>query len=236
MPTPIIVAHRGIHDTHPENSLEALLAAWNAGVTWCECDIRGSSDDVPFLLHDGTLDRTSEGLGTIEQTISDVVARLKLRREDKSVSGCLIPTLEQVIPAMPPGTKFLIEIKPKVSDAVSRRTMQLCDPETCIVQSFDAPILHRAAEIRPEIELMLLVDKATDPLAAEKGPWTQVNANFKSLDAATVRMIRDRGFRVGAWTPNDEPDINHMLQLNLDMIISDHPLRAMRLAGLSKIG
>ena len=80
MNVPIIVAHRGIHGHLPENSLEALLEAWNRGVNWCECDVRGSSDHVPFLLHDGTLDRTTDGVGIIEQISSDVVSKVRLRR------------------------------------------------------------------------------------------------------------------------------------------------------------
>jgi glycerophosphoryl diester phosphodiesterase len=232
----IIVAHRGIHHDHPENSLEAFLAAWNGGVAWCECDVRGSVDHVPFLLHDGTLDRTTDGVGLIEQVSSDVVAKIRLRWENKMISDCLVPTLEDGIKAMPKGAKFLIEIKPKVSDEVIRRTMKLCDPGTCVVQSFDVPVLHKAAEFRREIELMLLVDKATDPAAAEDGPWTQVNARFNSLNALTVQVFRDRGMRVGAWTPNEEADIKHALDLNLDMIISDQPLRVMRLADERKIG
>ena len=232
----IIVAHRGIHQDHPENSLEALLAAWNGGVAWCECDVRGSSDHVPFLLHDGTLDRTTDGVGLIEQVSSDVVAKIRLRRENKMISDCLVPTLEQTISAMPAGAKFLIEIKPKVSEQTIRRTMELCDPASCVVQSFDLAVLRKAGEIRDDIEQMLLVDKATDPQALEDGPWKQINARFDSLNELTVQVLRDRGMRIGGWTPNEEADINRTLDLNLDMIVSDQPLRVKRLAERRRIG
>jgi len=236
MSKPVIVAHRGIHHEHPENSTEALLAAWNAGVVWCECDVRGSSECEPFLLHDGTLERTSDGSGMIENTGSDAISRLKLRREDGSISNCHVPRLETVIRAMPAGAKFLIEIKPKVLSDVVRRTLDLCNPATCIVQSFDADILHQSARLRPEVERMYLVDDVKD--AAKVGPpaWSQVNARFNSLNEGTVEMIRSQGLRIGAWTPNEQADIQRMLELNLDMIISDRPLAVGRLADLRDIG
>jgi glycerophosphoryl diester phosphodiesterase len=60
MTSPIVVAHRGLHDEHPENSLRAFLAAWEAGVEWCECDVRGSREHEPFVIHDETLERTTD--------------------------------------------------------------------------------------------------------------------------------------------------------------------------------
>src|SRR5690242_5942993 len=126
MPTPIIVAHRGLHHEHPENSLEAFDAAWAAGFEWCECDVRGSADDVPFVIHDETLDRTTRGRGRIDAASSEQLSRL-------------IPTFQELIEATPPSGRLLVEIKPGVSQGTIVRTMELCDGR-CVVQSFDPRI------------------------------------------------------------------------------------------------
>jgi glycerophosphoryl diester phosphodiesterase len=103
------------------------------------------------------------------------------------------------------------------------RTLELCDPSRCIVQSFDVELLRYAATRRQDLKLHLLVD---DVKGVEGGAWDAINAPFKSLDEGTVMSIRNVGFRVGAWTPNAAADIERVARLNVDMIISDQPLLA----------
>jgi glycerophosphoryl diester phosphodiesterase len=204
-----IIAHRGLHHQDVENTLSALRAAWDAGFTWCEIDLRGSLDHEPFLLHDETLERTTAGGGRIDQTTSE-------RLKDLSV-----PTFEELLASMPSPSRLLVEIKPKVNHAAVDRVLELCDPSRCIVQSFDAELLHYAAQRRRDIELHLLVDDAKE---IEGGPWNAINANFKTLDAATAKQIRNFGFGVGAWTPNAAEEMRRMIELKVDRIITDEPV------------
>src|SRR5688500_8181193 len=114
MRSPIIVAHRGLHTRHVENSMAALSAAWDAGIEWCEIDVRGSMEGQPFLMHDETLERTTSGVGLIAETRAAMLRKLG------------VPTLIEVVEAMPAGAKLLIEMKPGVSRGVIRRTMETC--------------------------------------------------------------------------------------------------------------
>src|SRR5437868_6095079 len=136
MSSPIIVAHRGLHDDHTENTLAALHAAWDAGIDWCEIDIRGSLEHQPFLLHDATLERTTSGVGPIDQTPADFLR------------GLDVPSLHEVLKSIPSSGRLLVEIKPGVSREVIRRTMEACSPQTCIVQSFDVWVLREAMQVR----------------------------------------------------------------------------------------
>src|SRR2546425_9621791 len=86
---PIIVAHRGLHDKHVENSLAAFKAAWEAGIEWCECDVHFSSDGVAVVIHDDTVDRTTSGTG--------FVANLNAKQLKKMG----VATLEEVLGTMP---------------------------------------------------------------------------------------------------------------------------------------
>ena len=223
MKTPTIVAHRGLHDEYPENSLKAMLAAWDAGIAWCECDVRGSLEHEPMLIHDESLERTTTGSGLVHQTSSTILHALNLRYQGGAIAAMCIPRFGTVMTSMPVHAKLLIEIKPKLAEDVVRRTLDLCRPESCVVQSFDPGVLWTAFACRPDVRLELLVEDARETIPA--GPWRAVNADFKSLTADVMRRRRDRDYAVGAWTVNADEDIRRILSLEVDRIISDRPLR-----------
>jgi glycerophosphoryl diester phosphodiesterase len=213
MSTPIVVAHRGLHDVHPENSLAAFRAAWEAGITWCECDVRGSFGHEPFVIHDETLDRTTRGKGPVHHASTRTLRELD------------VPSLESLIGILPATGKLLIEIKPDVSFETIGRTVELADPRTCVIQSFDRIVLVAAWKTRPEFEQHLLVEDAGARGKPMTGPWSAVNAEHKTLTSQLVASLREQRLKVGAWTVNDDPDIRRMIELEIDMIISDRPLR-----------
>lgn len=227
MPTPIIVAHRGLHHEHPENSLAAFAAAWEAGFEWCECDVRGSSDAVPVVIHDETLDRTTRGRGRVDAATCEQLGRF-------------VPSLQQLTEAMPASGRLLVEIKPGVSQRTIARTMELCNGR-CVVQSFDPRILTAAAQVRSGIDLKLLVEDARGPIARQAGAWSGINAAFKTMHPRIVETLHARKLTVGVWTVNSEVDIERILALGVDTIISDEPqlvcdLAGRRLAAGAKIG
>src|SRR5271156_5650201 len=76
---PIIVAHRGLHGELPENSLAAMVAAWDAGILWCECDVHLSRDGEAIVIHDETLDRTTTGQGPVGEFSLKQLEELRLR-------------------------------------------------------------------------------------------------------------------------------------------------------------
>src|SRR5215212_3397398 len=100
MKKPIIVAHRGLHETHTENSLGAFKAAWESGIIWCECDVHLSSDDVPVVIHDDTVDRTTTGTGFVNALSA------------KQLKKMGVQTLDDVIAAKPAEACLLVEYKP----------------------------------------------------------------------------------------------------------------------------
>ena len=219
MKKPIVVAHRGLHVDHVENTLGAVRAAWNAGFTWAEIDVRGSAEHEPFLMHDEMLDRTTKGVGPISETPAKVLKKLG------------VPSLAEACAAMPAGVKLLVEIKPKQHEEMVRKTLEVCDPSRCVIQSFDADLLRRAGELRADYQLHLLIE---DPKSPQGGPWESINVYHNALDVASIQSIRNMGFRVGAWTVNDKVDIERIAALNVDMMTSDQPLLARDIC--SKIG
>jgi glycerophosphoryl diester phosphodiesterase len=223
MASPTIVAHRGLHDEHPENSLEAMRAAWSAGLVWCECDVRGSSEDEPVVFHDETLDRLTEARGPVDRLSLKDLQSLRLRLAGGALSPATIPTFEAIVNATPPAGRLLVEIKPEASPATVERAMRMLDPHRCVIQSFDRRILRRVHELDARFALEVLAEDAGRPI--EDGPWRGINAQLSTLTPERVQAFRARGWRAGAWTVNTDEDIRRAIGLNLDTIITDRPLR-----------
>src|SRR3954469_23174838 len=95
----IFVAHRGLHDQFTENTLAAFCDAWSKGIQWCECDIHLSADNQPVVIHDDTLERTPSGHGPVS---AYTLSQLRFFN---------VPSLHEVIKAMPPAGGLLVEYK-----------------------------------------------------------------------------------------------------------------------------
>ena len=111
-PTPVVIAHRGLHDEHPENSLAAFRAAWDADVEWCECDVRMTSCFTPVVIHDQTLDRMTSAVGRVDQARWATAGQARLRRPNGLLSEHTLPALRDVLPDVGPRRRMLVEIKP----------------------------------------------------------------------------------------------------------------------------
>src|SRR4051812_36134505 len=114
---PIVVAHRGLHALAPENSLEAFTLAWQAGLTWGECDVRLSRDDHFIVIHDETLERTTTGRGRVAEYIADELLKLRLRDAEGEPRFVQLPSLERVMDAMPASGGMLVELKDLLTPA-----------------------------------------------------------------------------------------------------------------------
>ncbi len=109
---PLIIGHRGASREAPENTLESFRLAWDQGADGIEADFRLTADGRIVCMHDATTSRTTG----VDLNIADTTLE-ELRRLDAGLwkgpgwSGALIPTLAEVLAAIPPGTWFFIEIK-----------------------------------------------------------------------------------------------------------------------------
>lgn len=93
----MVAAHRAAHTVHPENSLPAIQHAIDMGLDIIELDVKVSKDGVPFLMHDGTINRTTNGTGDGEDyTIAELKA-FRLKNNDGTLSDLTIPTFEEAI-------------------------------------------------------------------------------------------------------------------------------------------
>ena len=93
----MVAAHRAAHNIHPENSLPAIQHAIDLGVDIIELDVKVSKDGIPFLMHDGTIDRTTNGTGDGEAYTMEELKKLRLKNNDGSLSDETVPTFEEAL-------------------------------------------------------------------------------------------------------------------------------------------
>jgi len=214
MAGPHRVAHRGYSAVAPENTLPALAAAVLAGATLVEFDVRTTADGVPVVIHDRTVDRTTDGSGHVAELTLDEISALDAGSWfSPAYAGTRIPLLHEVIDLLRPhaAVELLLEIKPPaILEQVKVIMGQVTDAgllERTVVQSFDPAVLRLVADAAPDVRLGLLRHGFDDEqvlLARELG-ISFVNPALRAVLAgpATVAELAEAGVGVMPWTPND---------------------------------
>ena len=249
-----IAAHRGGALLWPENSLLAYRNAVALGADLLETDIHLTADDEPVVLHDPTLERTTTGRGAVREARLADLAPLRLRGADGSTTTEPIPTLPQLLDlvAGAPGVGLLLEIK---VDTAGRRYPGIEEKALALVRArgllertwimgFQAETVRRVRELDPSARTVLLVTRGRTEreraspaeavrLTQEAGAgWLGIN--HRLLDGDVVAAARRAGIGLAAWTVNQESDIRRVLDLGVDVVISDRPDLALRLAGRAR--
>ena len=245
---PLIAAHRGGAGLWPENSLLAFRNAIALGVDALEFDLHLTRDGEVIVIHDPTLDRTTTASGRVrDRTLAEIrSARLKTRDGDATAER--VPTLAEVLDlARASSVELLPEIKVDASGqpypGIEEKVVSLLHERDLhgrvTIQAFQADTIGRLRGLQPEIRTMFLVsrrrlERASPPDAvrwARDAGASDLGMDFRVIDAAVVAAARAAKIRLSAWTVNDEPDIRRMLDLGVDIIMSDRPDVARKLAG-----
>jgi glycerophosphoryl diester phosphodiesterase len=245
---PIVIGHRGSAGDRPENTLLSFETALTRGAQILESDIQLSRDGVPILLHDPSLERTTDGQGNASECTWAELAALDAgsRFEDEHGKmpfrgrGIRIPSLEEAFERFPDAF-FNLEIK--CAGAIgSRATLDLVErfdraDRTLLTAGEDDIMqdLHAALEnhkIRPALgaslhEIVAAVASALDGSEMPPGVMAlQIPSTFADEPLATREFIEHahaNDVQVHVWTINDLEEIERLLDLGVDGIVTDHP-------------
>ncbi len=232
-PYPRWIAHRGAGKLAPENTLAAFAFGLDHGYRMAECDVKLSRDGVLFLLHDATLDRTTNGHGPAGTQDWAALARLDAGGWHSSpYAGEKLPTLDQLIDFCAAHRLLMnLEIKPSpgadraTGEAVARAVAArwpagLTAP---VLSSFSREALAAAQAARPEQRRALLLDKAAPDWreAAEQLGCQAICAHFSLWTDAFAAEVKAAGLRRLTYTVNDEAVAARLLALGLDGLITD---------------
>jgi glycerophosphoryl diester phosphodiesterase len=249
-PATLVAAHRGAAALWPENSLLAFRSALALGVDALEFDLHLTADGEVVVLHDPTLDRTSTGNGSVRELKLANLADVRLKTREGAVSGERVPTFTQVLDLVAPtSAEILPEIKVDANrqryDGIEEKVLALIRARGLMarttIQAFQVETIRRVRELEPRARTMLLVargdverDRARPAEAVRRARElgaTDLGMNHRLLDADVMSAARPAGIRVSAWTVNEEADIRRMIDLGVDIVMSDRPDLAKRLTG-----
>ena len=240
-PYPRWVAHRGAGKLAPENTLASFRLGAAHGYRMFECDVKLSADEVPFLMHDATLSRTTDvaqRLGSGASAVGGDHPWSALAQLDaggwhsRAYAGEPLPTLANITHyCRANGLLLNIEIKPtpglerRTGEVVAQHAAQLWAGAEVppLLTSFEPEALAGARDTRPELPRGLLLDTLWTgwlETALTLG-CVAVVCNHALWDLPSVRQAKSAGFRTLSYTVNDEWAAQRLLDLGTDAIITD---------------
>ncbi|MFB8239980.1 glycerophosphodiester phosphodiesterase [Kitasatospora purpeofusca] len=228
-----VLAHRGASSAAPENTLLSDEVARRAGADWIENDVQPSKDGVPHVLHDDTVDRTTNGTGRVRDLTAAQLGALDAgARFAPATAGARVPTLAaQLDDLRTRGGSLLLEIKgPHTRDEVARIVKDVRDHGMAgrvFVQSFETDALRYTRELAPELPLGLLrASLDADPVAVARDLGLSA---YNPADAAlatrpeVVAALHTAGVAVNAWTVDAPARWKALDAAGVDGIITNRP-------------
>ncbi|UOY91269.1 glycerophosphodiester phosphodiesterase [Ectobacillus sp. JY-23] len=242
MNLPLIFAHRGVKGTHPENTMIAFREAERVGAHGIELDVHLSKDGEVVIIHDETLDRTTNGSGLVCEKTLDELQQLDAGSYF-GFGGEHVPSLKEVLTWMQGNTLLLnIELKndmirytnleQKVIHLVREYNME----KRVILSSFNHESVAVLGDLAPDIERAILYHHPLqNPLQEARNYQAHgLHPNFRLLTPEFVLEARQQGYPLRPYTINQPQDLQSMIDLGVDVIITDWPERAFSLLNKRK--
>lgn len=226
------IAHRGFSAAAPENTLAAFRKALEMKADAIECDVHLSKDGHMMVIHDPTVDRTTNGTGEVGgMTLAELKALDAGSWFGPEFTGEKIPTLEEVLDLVKGRTTLIVEIKKQGQEdaavaAITERGMS----ESTLVASFHERVGLRMAALNPAIPFVfaLYCDQKLDEDEAVHlaDDAAAVNAsifavNYRAITPALVRATHAANLKLFAWTVDDPNEMRRMAEMGADMIASN---------------
>ncbi len=230
------VAHRGFSDRYPENTLVAIRAAIDAGADGCEFDVYSCQDNTVVLMHDKTVERTTNGKGKVTQLNLAALQSLDAGSwKDAKFAGEKVPTLKEALGVLrDSGCQGVIEIKmegisQQVIDDV--RKMKMVDQVAVI--AFSQDVVREIRSLEPSLTCAWLSGEKLKGTTQENADWIEqhakqcdakiVDLSYKMLSEELVRELKRRGLAVWTWTVDDPAMMKKLQAWGVDSITTNRP-------------
>lgn len=229
---PAIIAHRGGKRWAPENSLSAFKKALAAGVDGIELDIHKCKSGELVVIHDDTLNRTTNGSGYVKDRTWEELAKLDSGSwYSPAFKGERLPLLKEVLDLVQGKILINIEIKncpinyAGIDDDLLKMLESYPYPDKIIISSFDHSVLKRIHAKNKKYKLALLGDSVMADLGAyARGVGAAAwNPDFDCVREDTVKDAHKASLAVNTWTVNGPDNWKRATNLQVDSIITDDP-------------
>ena len=223
---PQIIAHRGATSLAPENTLSAFQLALDLGVDFLEMDVRISLDDSLMVIHDSTVNRTTNSSGGVNTLSYNQLKSLDAGSHFSSnFSGEQIPSLREVLLLGKNKTKFCIELKDENIELQTLNMLQSMNlVNDVIIFSFDLSQLQTIKSINPLIKVCYLANPIgqnhIDDLQIIGGEYVG-SGGYPGL--GNIIYAQNKNIEFWMWTLNDTDDMQYRMSQGIDGIITDNP-------------
>jgi glycerophosphoryl diester phosphodiesterase len=242
---PLVFAHRGGARLAPENTMPAIDNGMALGADGLEIDVQLSADGIPVVIHDTTLDRTTDRTGAVSALTAAELARVDagyhFERDGTHPfrgQGIGVPRLDDVL-AKYPQTRVIIEMKggqPQLAHAVAASIRKAGAVDRTCVGSFYQGSVDAIRAADPEVVTSASQSEARWTLHRSWVRWPWVSAQryvafqvpeyagrMRVVSKAFVRQVHKQGHVLQVWVVNERDDIRRLLDWGVDGIISDRP-------------
>ena len=235
-----VIAHRGFSGVAPENTLAAFRKAIDVGADMFELDVLLSKDGRVVVIHDDTLERTTDGEGAVSaRTLEELRALDAGSWFAPEFNRERIPTLEETLELAKDRILVNIEIKTEaVTDraqgGIVDKTLELVRRlgmmDQIVISSFDPRALAHARELDPGVKTASLYDAERQEHLSPEEVMAEVasngfNLSRKQVDESIVEACHRLGRPVAVYTVNEIPEMQRVLDLGADAIFTDYPDR-----------
>jgi glycerophosphoryl diester phosphodiesterase len=242
LPRPVIIAHRGDKNHAPENTVAAFAMAADKGAPAVEFDVKLTADGRVVVLHDATLDRTTDGTGKLRDSNFESLQKLDAGNWfAPQFKGERIPLLDEVFEAVGKRLHMNIELTnyttpgddlvSRVVGLVKKHDMQ----DRIIFSSFFARNLWIAKALLPEAPRGLLAWSGWAGYPARSWGWKRdcfaLHPYLTDTNIGLVQRLHAAGCQVNVWTVNSAADLKQVIGLGVDGIFTDDPQLALHLIG-----
>ncbi len=219
-PTPLVIGHRGAAGLVAENTLPSFRRAYACGVNAVELDVYSVAGEL-VVIHDETLDRTTNGTGTLlGQTL------VSLRQLDAG-GGWPVPFLTEVVAELPAGVGLNVELKgPDTAEPTARFISRFPEVDW-LVSSFDHRRLAAYRRLDPDTRIAPLFNRWRDDawsVAAGLDAWA-INLSQRAATAERLGKAREQGLRAFVYTVNEVEDAGALIGAGATGIFTDYPDR-----------
>jgi glycerophosphoryl diester phosphodiesterase len=217
-----------------ENTIESFVAAAAEGAEMIELDVQHSADGVLVVIHDDTLEGTTDGSGCVRD-----LSLAELQMLDAGVgtaaegSGVVIPTFAEALEAVTLDLNVEIKIneaggcpdsdKAKLAADLVAALQADAAGRRFVVSSFDAEVLSEVEKLAPEIDTGLLSLSPDDLAVVEQRGFDELHLATLTINQEIVDAVHERGLSITVWTENNATRMETIIGYGVDVIITDEP-------------
>ena len=230
------IAHRGASGTFPENTLSAFRAAIDAGADMCELDVQLTRDGAVVVIHDDTVERTTDGKGEVAKLTLEEIKRLDAGAKFKggAIKSERIPTLDEVFSVTSGKCGLNIELK---AGGVENQVAQIMQARNAfgdsIVSSFDWDYLKKIQQLHFNIRVGLLAEEKPVDLMMNAVAMRahSINPRWDMVTPDLCKAAHERGLMVYTWTVDADARMRALIESGVDGIMTNYPERLRKVLG-----